>query len=99
MAADYMKQILSAVVYCHGNNIVHRDLKPENLLFDSDKKNANLKVIDFGTSRKIDKSKKMSKLLGTVNNIIYFYKNNKKNKKKPYYIAPEVLGKNKKNAI
>ena len=79
MAADYMKQILSAVVYCHGNNIVHRDLKPENLLFDSDKKNANLKVIDFGTSRKIDKSKKMSKLLGTVYNIKlftnYFYKN------------------------
>ncbi|EGR29296.1 protein kinase domain protein [Ichthyophthirius multifiliis] len=65
MAADYMKQILSAVVYCHSNNIVHRDLKPENLLFDSDKKNANLKVIDFGTSRKIDKSKKMTKLLGT----------------------------------
>ena len=66
MAADYMKQILSAVVYCHQNNIVHRDLKPENLLFDSDRKNANLKVIDFGTSRRMDKTKKMSKRLGTV---------------------------------
>ena len=67
-------QILS---YCHSNNIVHRDLKPENLLFDSDKKNANLKVIDFGTSRKIDKNKKMSKLLGTVYkniNIMYIKK-------------------------
>jgi calcium-dependent protein kinase len=49
------------------------------LLFDSDKKDAILKVIDFGTSRKYDKSKKMSKRLGT-----------------PYYIAPEVLGKNTK---
>ncbi|EGR29125.1 hypothetical protein IMG5_162280 [Ichthyophthirius multifiliis] len=65
MAADYFKQILSAVVYCHENQIVHRDIKPENLLFDTDKKDANLKVIDFGTSRKIDENKKMSKRLGT----------------------------------
>ncbi len=31
-AAKVMKQLLSAVVYCHNNKIVHRDLKPENLL-------------------------------------------------------------------
>jgi len=30
--------------------IVHRDLKPENLLLDSEKDNAMIKVIDFGTS-------------------------------------------------
>lgn len=66
MAADIMKQILSAVVYCHANNIVHRDLKPENLLFENEKKNSSLKVIDFGTSRKFDSKKKMSKRLGTV---------------------------------
>ena len=41
-------------MYCHSKNIVHRDLKPENLLFDTKKENANLKVIDFGTSRKMD---------------------------------------------
>ncbi|EAR83086.2 calmodulin-domain kinase (macronuclear) [Tetrahymena thermophila SB210] len=64
-AADYMKQILSAIVYCHSLGIVHRDLKPENLLFDSNKPNANLKVIDFGTSRRFDSSKKMTKRLGT----------------------------------
>lgn len=51
IAAEYIKQVLSAVVYCHSKNIVHRDLKPENLLFDSNKPNATLKVIDFGTSR------------------------------------------------
>lgn len=64
-AADYMKQILSAVYYCHERQIVHRDLKPENLLFDQKKQNANIKVIDFGTSRKFDPTKKLTKRLGT----------------------------------
>ncbi len=67
LAADYMKQILSAIVYCHEKNIVHRDLKPENLLLDSKKNNAQIKVIDFGTSRKFEADKKMTKRLGTVN--------------------------------
>ena len=48
-----IKQILSAVYYCHENKIVHRDLKPENLLYESEKEGSLLKVIDFGTSRKI----------------------------------------------
>ncbi|EGR27507.1 protein kinase domain protein [Ichthyophthirius multifiliis] len=64
-AADYMKQILSAILYCHQRGICHRDLKPENLVFDSKKTDSNLKVIDFGTSRKFDSSKKMTKRLGT----------------------------------
>lgn len=33
-AAVVMKQVMSAVAYCHGQNIVHRDLKPENLLLE-----------------------------------------------------------------
>jgi calcium-dependent protein kinase len=50
IAAKIMKQLLSAVSYCHNKNIVHRDLKPENLLLckpDS----FEIKVIDFGLSR------------------------------------------------
>ena len=31
-AMKIMKQLLSAVTYCHKKKIVHRDLKPENLL-------------------------------------------------------------------
>ncbi|CAK58777.1 unnamed protein product (macronuclear) [Paramecium tetraurelia] len=64
-AAEYMRQILSAVMYCHEQKIVHRDLKPENILFVNDSSTSPLKIIDFGTSRKYDPSKKMTKKLGT----------------------------------
>lgn len=45
---------------CIGKNIndtklfifYHRDLKPENILLESEK-SMNIKIIDFGTSRKI----------------------------------------------
>lgn len=65
MAADFMKQILSAVMYCHERKIVHRDLKPENILLESKKPGANLKVIDFGTSKKLVGDQKLKKRLGT----------------------------------
>ena len=28
-----MKDILSAVTYCHKYGVIHRDLKPENILY------------------------------------------------------------------
>ena len=31
--AIILKQVMSAVEYCHNNGICHRDLKPENLLY------------------------------------------------------------------
>jgi calcium-dependent protein kinase len=48
-----MKQVLSAISYCHSKNIVHRDLKPENLLLESEGQ-GSIKVIDFGTSQVFD---------------------------------------------
>jgi len=66
IAAEYMKQILSAVVYCHDKGIVHRDLKPENLLLDSKGLDARLKVIDFGTSKKFSAGVKMTQKFGTA---------------------------------
>jgi len=52
IAANYLKQLLSAVSYCHSLNIVHRDLKPENILMDSVEVGSNLKIIDFGASKR-----------------------------------------------
>lgn len=65
-AADTIRQILSAIFYCHSHKIVHRDLKPENLLYESKKENALLKVIDFGTSIHFDPDRKMKQKSGTV---------------------------------
>jgi calcium-dependent protein kinase len=64
-AAAIIKQVLSAVAYCHSKNICHRDLKPENVLMDS-KNNNQIKVIDFGASQKYDDNKKMSQIYGTA---------------------------------
>lgn len=60
--AAIMKQILSAIIYCHNKGIVHRDLKSENILFDS---TDNIKIIDFGASAKINTTKLHEKI-GTV---------------------------------
>ncbi len=77
-AADIMRQLLSAIVYCHERKIVHRDLKPENVLLEKTADDRiNIKVIDFGTADAFQPNCKMRQTLGT-----------------PYYIAPEVLFKN-----
>ena len=64
-SANIMKQLLSAIVYCHAGNVVHRDLKPENLLLESPEENARIKVIDFGTSQIFNPTKKMTVKIGT----------------------------------
>lgn len=59
MAAWYLRQILSAVSYCHNMNIIHRDLKPENILIVKRQKNGfhPIKIIDFGTAKVFQKKK------------------------------------------
>lgn len=77
-AADLMKKILSAVQHLHEHSICHRDLKPENFLFKNNKENAEIKIIDFGLSKKFSKLETdMTTIVGT-----------------PFYVAPEVLSGN-----
>jgi len=64
-AAKYMLDICSVVMYCHEEGIVHRDLKPENLLLESQKPDAGIKVIDFGTSVCFTPNQKMKQIIGT----------------------------------
>lgn len=50
----------------HSHDIIHRDLKPENIIFENIGPNElNLKIIDFGTSRKILIHEKLSTRMGT----------------------------------
>jgi serine/threonine protein kinase len=48
---EWIKQLMSGLIYIHKNKIIHRDLKPQNILLD---KNNQIKIIDFGFSRYLD---------------------------------------------
>jgi calcium-dependent protein kinase len=65
VAALVMKQLLSAVRFCHDHNIIHRDLKPENILLESDGDSLKIKVIDFGTGEIYRDKKFLTKQIGT----------------------------------
>ena len=58
-------KVLLAIAHCHSRGVTHRDLKPENILFESNKEDAEIKIIDFGLSRKFAKDEKMHSVLGT----------------------------------
>jgi len=61
---SFMRQILSAVDYCHERRIFHRDLCPRNIMFD---RNGVLKIIDFGLASIFDiPSKPRTKKITTV---------------------------------
>lgn len=54
-AAILIRDILDAIRYIHDElNIVHRDLKPENFLLKDETDDADIKIIDFGLSRRND---------------------------------------------
>ena len=59
-------KLIGAVKYLHEHGIVHRDLKPENLLFSDKTQEAEIKLIDFGLSRKIGDGKNLRSIVGTL---------------------------------
>lgn len=78
VAADIMKQLFSAVGFCHEQGVIHRDLKPENILIETQQEKSkeffHIKIIDFGTCEILKRNKMLKEQIGTS-----------------FYIAPEVL--------
>jgi serine/threonine protein kinase len=60
----FMRQICAAIGYMHQKDIVHLDLKPENILCKS-KKSHQIKIIDFGLTRKLKPGEDVRILFGT----------------------------------
>jgi len=63
-AGKIIRQIISALTYLHSENVVHGDIKPGNIHFrgiDDDM----IKLIDFGTSRRINENHAMHGVFGT----------------------------------
>jgi len=75
-ARDVSKIICGAINYCHKNCIAHRDLKPENLLLMYKDSDTEIKIADFGFSKRVEspESRCLVTRCGT-----------------PEYVAPEVL--------
>lgn len=77
-AASAIRQVVSAVNYCHrhpSGKVCHRDLKHSNFIFASEAAHAPLKLADFGLSRVLSPDKgKMRSCAGTVE-----------------YMAPEII--------
>lgn len=74
-SAKIVGKLMSAISHMHRHNITHRDLKFENIMFENKEANAEIKLIDFGLSKKIDGGKKyMTEGVGTI-----------------YTMAPQVL--------
>lgn len=60
-----IEQILSALYYLHKHKIVHRDLKPENIMLSRPGDITSLKIIDFGTSKRVEPGIQISSPIGT----------------------------------
>ncbi|OHT02253.1 CAMK family protein kinase [Tritrichomonas foetus] len=58
----YMKQIVSAIQYCHSRGFVHRDIKPQNILIDI---YGRSKLADFGMAIPVEKGQKLTDYIGS----------------------------------
>jgi len=75
-AAILVGQIISTLVYMHGQGVCHRDLKPDNFIFSSvgPVESTPLKLIDFGFARRFKAGEVLTTCIGTA-----------------LYVAPEVM--------
>jgi calcium-dependent protein kinase len=64
--ASLVKQLISAVTYCHQHRVMHRDLSPDTVILDPSATPLSLKITDFGVLSFIDVHKSLSGRFGTV---------------------------------
>lgn len=65
-AAWLIRDMLSAVKYCHDNNVIHRDLKPENFVFATKEVKSDIVLIDFGCAKKVQDDEIVDDVVGTA---------------------------------
>mmetsp|Transcript_116884 Transcript_116884/g.372159 ORF Transcript_116884/g.372159 Transcript_116884/m.372159 type:complete len:443 (+) Transcript_116884:111-1439(+) len=61
-AAGVVRQVASALAYCHARGVVHRDIKPENILLDIE---GHAKLADFGWSNVMNNAAHRATFCGT----------------------------------
>mmetsp|Transcript_7977 Transcript_7977/g.11930 ORF Transcript_7977/g.11930 Transcript_7977/m.11930 type:complete len:549 (+) Transcript_7977:182-1828(+) len=64
-AHDCCKIVFEALRYAHSKGVVHRDLKPENLLLQYKDSDSEIKIADFGFSKKATCDHSLKTVCGT----------------------------------
>jgi calcium-dependent protein kinase len=59
-------KLVGAINYLHTQKIMHCDLKFENIMLEDESEDAQIKVIDFGLSRKFRKGQRLRGRVGTT---------------------------------
>ncbi|KAM8856465.1 serine/threonine-protein kinase 17B isoform 2-T2 [Spinachia spinachia] len=60
-----IRQTLEGVHHLHQSNLVHLDLKPQNILLTSLSPPGDIKIVDFGLSRRLGAAGELREILGT----------------------------------
>lgn len=65
LVKQMIRQILEGLVQLHDNDIAHLDIKPQNLLLTEPFPNGDVKLCDFGMSRRLSKHCEIREICGT----------------------------------
>ncbi|XP_055493765.1 serine/threonine-protein kinase 17B-like [Leucoraja erinacea] len=60
-----LQQTLEGVAFLHRNHIVHLDLKPQNILLTNSLPLGDIKIVDFGLSRRVGSVGELREITGT----------------------------------
>ena len=71
-AAELLRQMLSAIAYCHERGIVHRDVRPGNFLFSSTEIDSDIKLVHFIFSHRLDSTNKLDNKIDLEQKIVMY---------------------------